>query len=92
MRPRWPGVASRMGAAVFGGYALANLLAMALAALLGAPPADAVLVGMLWTYAFYTGAVLWAFAARSAWHAWAGLLCPAAALALLLLAPWGRGA
>lgn len=82
---------SRIVAAVFGGYALAALASIAPLAL----PVDvpqAVLSGMLVSFAVYAAAVVWVFAARSAARAWAGLL--AAALPLLLAAcmVWFGGA
>ncbi|MDF0678007.1 MAG: DUF3649 domain-containing protein [Nitrosomonas sp.] len=81
---RGAGIASRIAAAVFGGYALSNLLAIALVPMLSASTADGTLAGMQWTFLFYTGTVLWVFAACSAWRAWAGLLLPAGLLVLLL--------
>lgn len=74
---------ARIIAAVFGGYALAALASVAPLAL----PVDvpqAVLAGMLVSFAVYTAAVIWVFAARSAVRAWGGLL--AAAVPLLLAA------
>lgn len=84
-----PDVASRLGAAVLGGYALANLLSLALGGLLPLAPADTVTTALLLSFSVYAAAVLWAFAARSAWRAWAGLLIPAA-LAGLVFAVHGR--
>lgn len=78
-------LASRIAAAVFGGYALAALASVAAVAL----PVDrvqAVLAGMLASFIVYTGAVVWVFAVRSARRAWAGLLV--AALVLLPGAAW----
>ncbi|WP_235907600.1 DUF3649 domain-containing protein [Siccirubricoccus phaeus] len=78
---RWPGVLSRTLAAVVGGYAVGALVSVACALLLPMPRAEAVLTGMMLSFAAYAGAVLWAFAARSAWRAWAGILLPALLLA-----------
>ncbi|MCO6417751.1 DUF3649 domain-containing protein [Siccirubricoccus sp. KC 17139] len=87
---RWPGVLSRILAAVVGGYALGALVAIACALLLPFARSEAVITGMMLSFAAYAGAVLWAFAARSAWRAWAGLLLPAL---LLAAASWvGRPA
>jgi hypothetical protein len=72
---------SRIIAALFGGYALAALASVAVLALPMSKP-QAVLTGMLASFAIYTGAVIWVFAVRSAWKAWAGLLIVAAPLAL----------
>lgn len=74
---------SRIVAAVFGGYALAALGSVAALALPMAKP-QAVITGMLASFAIYAGAVVWVFAVRSARRAWAGLLI--AALPLLLAA------
>lgn len=75
---------SRIVAALFGGYALAALGSMAALALPMDKP-QAVLTGMLASFAIYAGAVVWVFAARSALRAWAGLL---AAAVPLLTAAW----
>jgi hypothetical protein len=75
---------SRVIAAIFGGYGLASLAAVAATALPG-PPSEAVLIGMMLSFAIYTGAVIWVFAVRSAWRAWVGLLIAAAPLALVVL-------
>lgn len=75
---------SRIVAALFGGYALAALGSMAALALPMDKP-QAVLTGMLASFAIYAGAVVWVFAARSALRAWAGLL---AAAVPLLAAAW----
>lgn len=76
-------LASRIVAAVFGGYGLAALASVAAVALPMART-EAVLVGMLASFAIYTAAVVWVFAVRSARRAWAGL--GVAALPLLLAA------
>jgi len=75
---------SRIVAAVFGGYALAALVSVAPLALPISKP-QAVLTGMLASFAVYAGAVVWVFAVRSARRAWAGLLVAAVPL---LLAAW----
>ena len=69
-------VASRLLAGSLGGYALAQLLPMALVASLAPalPRADAVLVAMQLSFAVYALALMAAFAARSARRAWAGML------------------
>ncbi|WP_456281247.1 DUF3649 domain-containing protein [Cupriavidus sp. JZ107] len=79
---------SRIVAAVLGGYALAALASVAPLALPISKP-QAVLTGMLASFAIYAGAVIWVFAVRSAGRAWAGLLVAAAPL---LLAAWYAGA
>ncbi|WP_046115390.1 DUF3649 domain-containing protein [Aquincola tertiaricarbonis] len=76
-------MASRIVAALAGGYALAALASVAVLALPVSVP-QAVIAGMLVSFAVYAGAVVWVFAVRSATRAWAGLT--AAALPLLPLA------
>ncbi|WP_159911471.1 hypothetical protein [Pantoea sp. 18069] len=69
-------LASRCVAAALGGYALASTLPVAIVALVAPSSlarADAVLVALQLSFLIYTGAVIWAFAARSASLAWAGL-------------------
>ena len=77
-------VASRAVAAIVGGYGLSALVAMALALWLPLARAEAVITGTLASFVVYTCAVMWVFAARDAWRAWAGLAAPSALLALLL--------
>lgn len=82
------GIASRVGAAAFGGYALAAAVAGFLALALPMPRAEAVMTGTMVSFAVYVGAVLWVFAASSAGRAWLGLAVPTAffgGIALLLL-------
>ncbi|MGQ9366415.1 DUF3649 domain-containing protein [Azospirillum sp. ST 5-10] len=75
---------SRIAAALFGGYALASLASVAVLALPMSKP-QAVITGMLASFAIYAAAVIWVFAVRSALRAWAGLLVAAAPL---LAAAW----
>lgn len=75
------GILLRVVAAIGGGYALAALAATAAALALPMQRADAVLTGMLASFAVYCGAVIWVFAARDALRAWLGILLPAALLA-----------
>jgi hypothetical protein len=75
-------IASRVGAAVVGGYALAAAVALGATALPG-PRAEAVQIGIMLGFLAYAAATIWAFAARSAIGAWAGLIGPAAVLALI---------
>jgi hypothetical protein len=72
---------SRIVAALFGGYALAALSSVAVLALPLSKP-QAVLTGMLASFAIYAGAVIWVFAVRSALKAWAGLIVMAVPLSL----------
>lgn len=79
------GVASRAVAAIGGGYALSALAATVMALYLPGSRVEAALAGMLASFAIYTGAVMWVFAVRTAWHAWLGLLIASAPLAVVLL-------
>lgn len=81
---------SRIVAALLAGYALAALASVAVLALPMSKP-QAVLTGMLASFAIYAGAVVWVFAVRSARRAWAGLLVAAAPLALAAWSVWTRG-
>lgn len=77
-------VLARVLAAVLGGYALAALSAVAVALLYRAPREEAVLAASLPAFLVYAGAVLWAFAARSAVRAWLGIGVPAVLLGALV--------
>ncbi|MBO1110908.1 DUF3649 domain-containing protein [Bordetella petrii] len=81
-RYRWA-VASRVGAAALGGYALASATAACLAVWLPLARPDAVVTGMLSAFVVYAIGVTWVFATRNAWRAWAGMLMPAVLLAAL---------
>ena len=78
LRAKGP-LVSRIIAALVGGYALAALFSVAVLALPLSKP-QAVLTGMLASFAIYAGAVIWVFAVRSALKAWAGLLIVAVPL------------
>lgn len=82
---RWPGLISRVVAAVAGGYAVGALVSVACAVLLPLARSEAVITGMMLSFLAYAGVVLWAFAARNTWRAWAGVLLPGL---LLLMASW----
>nr|WP_307695358.1 DUF3649 domain-containing protein [Variovorax boronicumulans] len=88
------GVASRAVAAIAGGYGVAALsaavLALGLPALFGMARSEAALTGTLASFLVYAVAVMWVFAARSAWRAWTGLAITAALQGLLLLL-WTQG-
>jgi hypothetical protein len=81
---------ARIVAAIFGGYALAALASVAALALPMSKP-QAVLTGMLVSFAVYAGAVIWVFAVRSARRAWAGVLVAAVPLLLAALSVWSQG-
>lgn len=80
-------LASRIVAAVLGGYALAALTSVA-AVSLPLRTSEAVLTGMLTSFLVYTGAVIWVFAVRSARRAWAGLAVAAVPLAVAAWPVW----
>lgn len=88
--PRWRlAVASRVAAAVIGGYLLAALSSICLAQFLPLPRAEAVVLSMTLSFLVYLPAVLWCFACRTAWRAWWGLLLPSAVLgAVYATARW----
>lgn len=82
-------IAVRAAAAIGGGYALASLVAVALALVLPLGRMDAVLAGMMAGLVAYAAAAVWAFAARSALRAWVGMAGAAVPLAVLaLLGHW----
>jgi len=68
----WAAV-SRITAAILGGYAFTYAFTAALARVLPLDKVDALISASLLSFAVYTGAILWAFACRSATRAWAGL-------------------
>lgn len=78
---------SRIVAAMFGGYALAALVSVAVL-VLPISKSQAVLAGMLSSFLVYAAAVIWVFAASTALRAWTGLLVVAIPL---LSAVWFYG-
>lgn len=83
-RYRWQ-IALRVAVAIIGGYALANIAAILLSYLLPMPKSDAVMTGILMSFAIYTGAIIWVFAVRSVKKAWLGLVAPSLVLGALAL-------
>lgn len=84
------GVASRACAALLGGYALASFLSVTLALGSRSPREEAIAGATPLAFLAFAGAVLWAFAARSAARAWLGIATPTvifAALSCWLRAP-----
>ena len=63
-------IASRAIAAIFGGYALSALVASAFARWLPMARVEAVMTGMLSSFAIYATVVICAFAMRSATRVW----------------------
>lgn len=84
-RYRWQ-IALRVLIAISGGYALANITAILLSYLLPMPKSDAVMSGILLSFAIYAGAIMWVFAVRSVHKAWLGLVAPSLVLGALVFA------
>jgi hypothetical protein len=76
-------VTSRIIAALFGGYLIAALTSVCITQWVPMARADAVVTGMMSSFLAYLLGVIWCFACRTAWRAWAGILLPAAILAAL---------
>lgn len=76
-------VASRAAAGILGGYALAAFFTTTVALLSRAPREEAALLGAVPSFLLFALAIVWAFAARTATRAWAGIGLPALALAAL---------
>ncbi|AZS82518.1 MULTISPECIES: DUF3649 domain-containing protein [Achromobacter] len=85
-------VFSRAVAAILGGYALASAAAACLAVWLPMGRADAVTTAQMLSFVVYACGVIWVFATRNAWRAWAGILLPALLLGGLFLAGRTMGA
>ena len=77
-------VASRVVAAILGGYALTALATMALAISLPMSKAEASMAATLLSFLIYTCAVIWVFATRTAMRAWIGIVAPAVILGALI--------
>lgn len=78
-------VASRVVAAIVGGYGLAASATALLSLLLPLTRADAVITATLLSFTVYTCAALWVFATRNAWHAWLGVGLPTLVMVLAIL-------
>jgi hypothetical protein len=78
-------VASRAIAAILGGYVLTALATFALAAFLPLSPSEASLTATLLSFLIYACVVIWVFATRTAWRAWAGIIAPSLVLGGLVL-------
>lgn len=77
-------VASRALAAIVGGYALTALAIAALAIFLPLSRADASLTATMSSFLIYACVVIWVFATRTAWRAWAGIIALMAVLGALV--------
>lgn len=84
-------VASRVLAAVFGGYLVASLASVSLSLWLPVTRAEAVVIGMMTSFLVYLLAVIWCFACGSAWRAWFGVIVPGLMLAAVLGLACGVG-
>ncbi|WP_462379251.1 DUF3649 domain-containing protein [Pseudomonas sp. Marseille-QA0892] len=69
-------VLARAMAASVGGYGLAAAFAVFMARALPLDRAEAVLAGAIPSFLVYCAAVIWVFAARTAWRAWIGVIVP----------------
>ena len=76
-------VASRIIAAVVGGYALSTITTFIFAYILPGGRAQGLLMGMMISFAIYTAVIIWVFATRSAVRAWVGLVLMALPLGLV---------
>nr|WP_229722936.1 DUF3649 domain-containing protein [Xylophilus rhododendri] len=70
--------------AILGGYAVSALAAAVLALVLPATRLEATVTATLLAFVVYPCAVMWVFAARTAWRAALGLALPAAVLGAVL--------
>ncbi len=76
---------SRCVAAIVGGYVVAALFSIA-ALRLPNEPAEAAMLGMVYSFLVYAAVVIWVFAVRSAKRAWLGVVIPV--LVLWPMANW----
>ena len=67
-------IASRVLAAVFGGYALASAVAVLLAATLPTTRQEAVVAGMQWSFVVHVAAAIWAFSPVRLSRVWSVLV------------------
>ncbi|MFV0278906.1 MAG: DUF3649 domain-containing protein [Parahaliea sp.] len=79
---RWL-VASRVLAAVLGGYALTSAATVLLALIWPLPQAEAVVASTLLSFTVYTCVIVWIFATRRLRTVWLGLVIATAACAAL---------
>lgn len=68
-------VASRVIAAIIGGYGLATIAILVLTYALPGGKGPGLLMGMVLSFTIYAAAIIWVFAARSAIRAWGGAGC-----------------
>lgn len=87
-------IAARALTAVIGGYLLANAVSILLSyALYGIGRTEAVMIGLLFSFSFYTLAAIWVFAVRSPMKACLGVWGMALVCSALVwwLGPFGNG-
>ncbi|KKN32193.1 hypothetical protein LCGC14_0816260 [marine sediment metagenome] len=63
-------------AAVIGGYLLTSAVVIFLSAIVPMDKPDAIVASTLFSYAIYTAAVIWVFAAKNCKRAWLGMMVP----------------
>ncbi|MGR6873473.1 DUF3649 domain-containing protein [Pseudomonas sp. HK3] len=82
-------VLSRSMAAIIGGYALSNILAIFISYLLPMATVDSVLLSLQLSFLFYSIVIIWVFSTKTASKAWLGLLfaCAISAVGLYLAMP-----
>ena len=82
-------VLSRVVAAIVGGYALSNILAIFISYMLPMPTADSVLLSLQLSFLFYSIAIIWVFSTKTASKAWLGILiaCVIGSVGLYLAMP-----
>jgi len=85
MRRSPDSVLSRSIAAIVGGYALSNLVAIAFVAALPMLQVEAVMTSMMLSFLFYALAAIWAFSAKTAMLSWLGMIVTG----LIALLVWG---
>ena len=86
-RRRWS-IASRVLAAIFGGYALTSLLTLALPLALGRAgfsQAQVLLVATIGSFIIYASIIMAVFSARSAKRAWVMLLAASMSIIAIIL-------
>lgn len=69
---RWL-MASRVAAAIGGGYGLMTTASLLLARILPFAPVEAVMTAMMLSFAIYAAVILWVFATRSVARVWSML-------------------
>ncbi len=87
-------VASRVVAAVVGGYMLASAMTVLIALIWPLPQAEAVFASVMLGFVWYTLAVIWVFSVKSATRAWLCMVLPTSIVTALCwwLLPVAQGA